>query len=128
MIPHLCPNCGIDLDDNLPRTDGDLEFSILGDVKYKGHPVSLTQYEKKVLLTLLKGAGNFVHIEAIKNRVYGEDVAEMMDGNHICVFITRLRQKFQKVDPTFDRIETRRRGWGSTGGDGGYRWRMDLVQ
>jgi DNA-binding response OmpR family regulator len=107
-MTYVCLHCGVDLTDNSPIKIDDLYVDVYGPVIYKGKVVLLSMYEKRILHFIAKAGGQYVSTEAIKNKLYGEDRAEMMDSNTVNVFMCRMRKRFREVDPSFDKIDTQK--------------------
>lgn len=92
---------------------GPLEINIDRlSVKWSGKTVPLGYTELWMVHALAKHPGH------IKNRQQLMDAADVvLDDSTITSHVKRIRQKFQSLDPTFDRIET---AYGL-----GYRWRSE---
>ena len=107
-----CDYCGSIVDDGRLVVElGDLvlnrEFQA---AKYRGQRIQLSSQQFEVLELLVQRAGRMVPRVAFFISVLDEECEE----KQIDVIVCRLREKFRKVDPDFDRIETL---WGR-----GYTW------
>ncbi|NCT40111.1 MAG: response regulator transcription factor [Alphaproteobacteria bacterium] len=80
---------------------------ILDDDRYlcawKGEPVPLTVTEYLLLKTLTANPGHVKSRDQLIEAAYGETI--YVDDRTIDSHIKRVRQKFKKTDPDFDRIE-----------------------
>jgi DNA-binding response OmpR family regulator len=107
-----CDCCGSVIDDGNKIVElGDLrlnrEFQL---VAYQGVDIPVTEQQFEVLELLIIRAGKLVPRVAFFISVLDEDC----EDKQLDVIICRLRAKFRKVDPEFDRIPT---VWGR-----GYTW------
>lgn len=124
-MAKICLNCGADWEDQQPISYGGCTFDPFGVVTYNGKEVRLNRQQRIIVGTILKGEGQFVHMEVLKNAVWGEETASLKRSNNIHVVLNKIRKKFMEVDPTFDRIDSdiRPGGWHSHGQQSrGYRW------
>lgn len=80
---------------------------ILDDDRYlcawKGEPVSLTVTEYLLVKSLASNPGHVKSRDQLIEAAYGESI--YIDDRTIDSHIKRVRQKFKKTDPEFDRIE-----------------------
>lgn len=80
---------------------------ILDDDRYlcawKGEPVALTVTEYLLVKTLAANPGHVKSRDQLIEAAYGETI--YVDDRTINSHIKRVRQKFKKTDPEFDRIE-----------------------
>ncbi|MCB1532689.1 MAG: response regulator transcription factor [Alphaproteobacteria bacterium] len=71
---------------------------------WKGQPVNLTVTEYLLLQTLAERPGHVKNRDQLIDQAYGENI--YVDDRTIDSHIKRVRKKFKKVDPDFNRIET----------------------
>ena len=85
----------------------DLGDMILDDDRYlcawKGEPISLTVTEYLLIKSLASNPGHVKSRDQLIEAAYGETI--YVDDRTIDSHIKRVRQKFKKSDPEFDRIE-----------------------
>ena len=85
----------------------DLGDMVLDDDRYlcawKGEPVALTVTEYLLVKTLAANPGHVKSRDQLIEAAYGETI--YVDDRTIDSHIKRVRQKFKKTDPEFDRIE-----------------------
>lgn len=108
MTPCNCPNCGYQLQRLEDFTLGDLHVSgEFGMVTWRGMVPHLTATERTIVIALAMAKGGFVRRQGLIEAGGFEERAD--PDNQLSVFVKRIREAFQQIDPDFDSIETARR-------------------
>lgn len=71
---------------------------------WKGQPLNLTVTEYLLLKALAERPGHVKNRDQLIDAAYGESI--YVDDRTIDSHVKRVRQKFKKLDPEFDKIET----------------------